>query len=144
MSRETLPSLHDHFLVSYEVHCEARQIKLRCRRATDGAERQLREIVFMGVEAYQFENDAFGNIISSLKAVPVEELISMHGKQITESYQLSGAPGPWAADLVAAAKALSARGVQGFILSASYGLSGWVIASAGVVARQTGIPQHPH
>ena len=57
-----LPSLHDNYLVSYEVSCEARQIKLFARRPTDGKTDNGRIIVFSGVEGYAFQNDAFGNI----------------------------------------------------------------------------------
>jgi len=79
----------------------------------------------MGVEAYQFENDAFGNIIFSLDAVSVEQVLATYGSRIEESYRMAGAPGPWAADLVSATETLRAKGVKGFVLSSSYGLSGW-------------------
>src|SRR6266581_6914622 len=111
-----LPSLHDDFLVSYEVNCEARQIKL-CARPDTRAPRNETwtacTIVFNGVEGYRFENDAFGNIIYSLDAVPVEQLLAEFGLQIAESYRMAGAPGPWAADLASAAQVLTAKGVQG-------------------------------
>jgi hypothetical protein len=131
-----LPSLHDNFLVAYEVNCEARQIKLHAKRdpRVPGNEGQpTRVIVFNGVEAYRFENDAFGNIVFSLEVTPVETLLSQHGLQIAESYRLAGAPGPWAADMVAAPGVLAAKGVQGFILSSSYGLSGWILAKEALV-----------
>jgi hypothetical protein len=38
-----------------------------------------------------------------------------------------GAP-PWAADLASAAELLAEKGTQGFVLSSSYGLSGWILA----------------
>src|SRR6185312_1326095 len=63
-----LPSLHDDFVVSYEVNCEARQIKLHTKPdSRDPAKREQRPrtIAFNGVEGYQFEGDAFGNIIYS-------------------------------------------------------------------------------
>ncbi|MGV7214118.1 hypothetical protein [Bradyrhizobium sp. UFLA05-112] len=64
-----LPSLHDDFVVSYEVNCETRQIKLHTRpdpRDAAKREQRPRTIVFNGVEGYQFEDDAFENIIFSL------------------------------------------------------------------------------
>ena len=127
-----LPSLHDNFLVSYEVNCEARQIKLCAKRDTRGLaadeQQTIRVIIFNGVEGYQFENDAFGNIIFSLTAISIAELIAEYGPRIAESYHWAGAPGPWAADLSTAPQTLTAKGVQGFVLSSSYGLSGWVLA----------------
>ncbi|MEZ2144204.1 hypothetical protein AAE026_18250 [Bradyrhizobium sp. DN5] len=131
-----LPSLHDDFVVSYEVNCESRQIKLHTRRDPRDAakrERRPRTIVLNGVEGYQFEGDAFGNIISSLAAVSIEQVFADHGSRIAESYRMAGAPGPWAADLAAAAQVLAARGIKGFVLSSSYGLSGWVLAKEALV-----------
>jgi len=131
-----LPSLHDNFLVSYEVDCEARRIKLRARRderveANRGL--PVRTIVFAGVEGYQFENDAFGNIIFSLECVPIEHLLGAYGSRIAESYRLAGAPGPWAANLASAAQSLKAKRIQAFELSSSYGISGWILAKEAVV-----------
>jgi len=131
-----VPSLHDNFLVSYEVNCEARQIKLHAKvdpRDPAKRQKQPRTVVFNGVEGYQFENDAFGNIIFSLEAVSIEQVLAGYGSGIAESYRMAGAPGPWAADLASAAQVLAAKGVQGFILSSSYGLSGWVLAKEALV-----------
>jgi hypothetical protein len=132
-----LPSLHDDFLVSYAVNCETRQIRL-CARRDPGlpATNELRRtIVFNGVEGYRFENDAFSNIIFSLEEIPVEQLLCEYGSQIMESYRLTGAPGSWAADLAAAAQVLAVKGIRGFILSSSYGLTGWVLAHEAVVEQ---------
>ena len=133
-----LPSLHDHFLSSYEVNCETRQIKLHARPDPgDSAksEQWSRTIVFDGVEGYQFENDAFGNIIFSLEVVSIEQVFAGCGDRIMESYRQAGAPGPWAADLASAARSLMAEGVQAFVLSSSYGLSGWVLAKRVLVEQ---------
>ena len=127
-----LPSLHDWYLVSYEVSCEARHIKLFARRPAWEGTGNNRIIVFSGVEGYDFQNDAFGNVIASLEEVTAERLISQFSAQIAESHRLAGAPGPWAADLASASQLLAAKGVRGFILSSSYGLSGWVLAKEAV------------
>lgn len=132
-----LPSLHDDFLVSYEVNCETRQIKIRAKRdpriPAANEEQTSRTIVFNGVEGYQFENDNFGNIIFSLEAVSIEQILAGYGSQIAESYRMAGAPNSWAADLSSAPQVLAAKGVQGFVLSSSYGLSGWVLAKEALV-----------
>jgi hypothetical protein len=140
-----LPSLHDDFLVSYEVNCETRQIKLRAKRdprlPTGDEEPTNHTIVFNGVEGYQFENDNFCNVIFSLELISVAKLIATYGSQIKESYRMAGAPGPWAADLASAPQVLMAMGIQGFILSSSHGLSGWILAkeaSVESVARMSG------
>jgi hypothetical protein len=134
-----LPSLHDDFLVSYEVSCETRQIKVRAKRdprrpPARNEERTDHVIVFNGVEGYQFENDAFGNIIFSLELIPVAQLLATSGARIAESFRMVGAP-PWAADLASAAELLAEKGTQGFVLSSSYGLSGWILAREAFVER---------
>jgi hypothetical protein len=134
-----LPSLHDNFLVSYEVNCETRQIKLRAKRdpriPAGNEDRTNRTIVFNGVDGYQFENDNFGNIIFSLEAVPIERILTTYGSRIAESYRMAGAPDSWAADLASAPQLLAAKGTQGFILSSSYGLSGWILAQEALVEQ---------
>jgi hypothetical protein len=134
-----LPSLHDDFLVSYEVNCEARQIKLCAKRDARlpaiKEEQTRRTMVFNGVEGYQFENDASGNIIFSLEEIPVEQLLAKYGARIAESYCLAGAPSSWAADLASATQALAVKGIRGFVLSSSYGLSGWVLAKEAFVEQ---------
>jgi hypothetical protein len=133
-----LQSLHDNLLVSYAVDCERRTIKLRARRP-DWSSRHDRDrlVVFTGVEGYHFENDAFGNIISALEPISVEELLCRFGSAIRESYRLSGAPGPWAAAVGSASEVLAAKQVQGFLLSSSYGLSGWVLAREALIEGDT-------
>jgi hypothetical protein len=121
-------SIHDNFLVAYEVQCKERTITLRTEYDYEGAPKEFTNIVFTGVQGYRFEDDAFGNIIYGLDEVPVEQVLEKHRAQIAESYHMAGAPGPWAANLETAAAFLTAQGVKGFILSSSWGLSGWVIA----------------
>ena len=133
-----VPSLHDNFLVSYEVNCEVRQIKLHTKPdPRDPAMREQRPltIVFNGVEGYQFANDAFGNIIFSLQRIPVEQFIVERGARIAESYRMTGAPA-WAADLGSAAQALTVLGMQAFDLNASYGLSGWILTKEVLVEQE--------
>jgi hypothetical protein len=93
------------------------------------ADKSICKVTFSGVEGYRFENDAFGNIILDLEQVSVHQLLGEFGSQIAESYRLSGAPSPWASDLSSAGDVLTSKGVWGFLLSASYGLSGWILAS---------------
>ena len=102
-----LPSFHDDYLVSYEVNCETRRIKLHVRSRE--SELANRIVVFTGVEGYRFENDAFGNIIFSLELISVEQLMAEYGSDISKSFRMAGAPGPWAVDLAAAAQAGRAR-----------------------------------
>jgi hypothetical protein len=134
----TLETLHDNLLVSYAIDCEDRIIKLRVRRPRwPNQNDQDRFVVFTGVEGYSFFDDAFGNIILSLGRIQVHELLSRFGSAIRESYRLSGAPGPWAADLESAGEVLASKLMHGFLLLSSYGLSGWVLARDVSIERDT-------
>lgn len=81
-----LPSLHDYFLISYEVQCEARRITLRARPDTrpDPAPDQASDciIMFEGVEGYHFWDDAFGNIIFSLTEILIDKVLLDYGSEI--------------------------------------------------------------
>jgi hypothetical protein len=135
-----VPPLHDNLLVSYAVDCEARTIRLRARRPHwPNRHDQDRFVLFTGVEGYHFQNDAFGNIVFSLEQVPVDRVLSQFSPEIRESYRQAGAPGPWAADLDTAGAALSAKRIQAFVLSSSYGLSGWVLAKDVSIERDSPI-----
>ena len=68
-------------------------------------------------------------------AVSIEQVLADYGSGIAESYRMAGAPGPWAADLASATQVLAAKGVKGFVLSSSYGLSGWVLAKEAIVEQ---------
>jgi hypothetical protein len=121
-------SIHDNVLVLYEVRCEVRVITLRTEHRVANRPMEFANVIFEGVHAYHFQNDAFGNIIFSLETVSVEYLLTEFGSEISESYRIAGSPGPWAADLGSAPDYLGERGIKGFTLSSSYGLSGWVLA----------------
>lgn len=122
-------SIHDNRLISYEVQCEARTIIIHTENR-DNNPTEFAKVIFNDVQGYRFENDAFGNIIFGLEAVPVEQFLEEYRAEISESYHSAGSPGPWAANLGAAAGYLREQGIQGFVLSSSYGLSGWVLAQA--------------
>lgn len=136
-----LPSFHDDYVAGYEVDCDGRQIKLHIRPGvSDAKQARVTTVVFTGVEGYHFENDAFGNIILDLVAVPMTWFISQYRDELAESSRY-GALGAWASDLEAAPRVLTEQGIQTFVLSSSYGLSGWVLArEAFVVPRNAAVP----
>jgi len=134
-------SVHDNLLVSYEVRCDARAILLRTEHRGQLEPTEFVNVIFKGVQGYRFENDAFGNIILDVETVSIDQFLKEHGTEISESYRMAGAPGPWAANLETASDFLLEQGIQGFILSSSHGLSGWVLAREIAILRaQQGFP----
>jgi hypothetical protein len=90
-------------------------------------------VVFNGVQGYRFENDAFGNIVLDLEPVAIDQFVAEYGAGIVASYKMAGSPGPWAKNLDAASLHLHAHKIQAFILSSSFGLSGWILAREMIV-----------
>jgi|SRR5450631_2725262 hypothetical protein len=123
-------SIHDNLLISYEVHCENRIILLHTEYRVASKPSEFRGVVFEGVQGYNLKNDAFGNIILDLSSIPVEKFLIEYGTELSESYRMAGSPGSWAANLASAESYLRERAIKGFILSSSYGLSGWILAKS--------------
>jgi len=121
-------SIHDNLLISYEVQCEGRTILLRTEYRLASKPSEFTNVAFKGVHGYHFQNDAFGNLILGLETLPVEQFLTEFKPEICESYRMAGSPGPWAANLDSAPNYLREHGVQAFILSSSYGMSGWILA----------------
>ena len=138
-------SIHDNLLISYEVHCEARTIILHTEYRLKNEPTKFTDAIFKGVQGYRFENDAFGNIIFGLETVPVEKFLTEYGAEISGSYRVAGTPGPCAANLETASGYLREQEIQSFILSSSYGLSGWVLAREMSIfpAQQSVQAEHP-
>ena len=134
-------TVHDNLLLSYEVRCDVRTILLRTKHRVKNEPTEFVNVIFKGVQGYRFENDAFGNIILDVETVAIDQFLKEHGAEVSESYRVAGAPGPWAANLEMASGHLMEQKIQGFILSSSFGLSGWVIARGiSVLAAQQSFP----
>jgi hypothetical protein len=135
------PSVRDNLLMSYEVRCDERTISLRTERRSKIEPSEFVDVIFKGVEGYHFENDAFGNIIFDVETVAIDQLLKEHRAEISESYRMAGAPGPWASNLETASALLLGKGVRGFVLASSLGLSGWVLArEISIVAAHQSLP----
>jgi hypothetical protein len=123
-------SVHDNLLVSYEVQCEKRTITLRTEYRAKDTPAEFANVVFEGVQAYHFEDDAFGNIIFDVTEVPTEYFLRRYSAELSEMNRMAGVPGKWVEALDSAPTYLHEQGIKGYELSSSVGLSGWVLARA--------------
>jgi len=121
-------SVHDNYISSYEVNCAGREITLRTEFNHPEKPTEYTNVIFRGVEGYQFLHDAFGNIILGIDELSVEKLLETYKTSIADAYRTSGAPGTWAKDLISAPSVLNAQGVKAFELTASFGMWGWILA----------------
>jgi hypothetical protein len=88
-------SIHDNLLVSYEVQCEARTIVLRTERRTKNQPATRVNVIFNGVQAYRFENDAFGNIIVGLESVALDGFLTEFGIGISSTMHRAAWVSAW-------------------------------------------------
>lgn len=128
-----LPSFHDDLVVGYEVDLELRTLTMRIKQANG---RTITSVNFSGVEGHCFSNVAHGNILLSVDYVSASDLIRQNRAEIEASFHQSGSPGPWAENLKQAAARFDEMGVHGYLLSASFGMQGWVLAKEVTCAAQ--------
>jgi len=121
-----VPSVHDNSVVSYEVDCENRTITIRTK-IDDKTSIEFTNICFRGVEAYHFQNDAFGNIIFSVDEIPLEQFFNEYGVELTDLHRMVGSPS-WSSDINLAPEKARELGIKSFTLSSSLGLCGWALA----------------
>ena len=121
-------SLHDNHLVSYEVVCERREIRLCTEFRDRGEPFELTDVFFTGVVAYDFWHDSdIGTIIFDISEVPPTDIYAEHAEQFRDGIRY-GWPGEWAQSAESAAAHFQQHSIRGFELSSSCGMSGWVLA----------------
>jgi hypothetical protein len=122
------PSVHDNFLAGYEVHCDRQAIRLRTEFRDKGEPYELTDVLFSGVEAYEFHHDNFGNIIFDVAEVSLEKLVGDLAEHFAEGHRQSGWPHFWRDSAAAALEYLQQHSIRAFELRSSYGMRGWVLA----------------
>jgi hypothetical protein len=122
-------SIHDNYVVGYEVHCEERRIRLRTefRDVPSGQPFEKTDVLFQGVEAYYFEGDDFATIIFSVTEISIEELLRDESERFANGRNYCW-PGPWNTSDDAVLAHLRDRGTRTFVLHSSCGMGGWVLA----------------
>ncbi len=121
-------SVHDNFIVSYEVDCKRREICIHTVYRDQGEPFEITDILFIGVECYYFGHDLFGrNIILDIDERVPESIYADHMNEIQAGLNY-GWPGKWAASPETASEYFRQNGIRGYVLLPSYGMWGWVLA----------------
>jgi hypothetical protein len=121
-------SVHDNFIVSYEVHCERREIRLHTEYRDRGEPFEITVVVFTGVEAYCFGHDCLGNIVFEIEEIPAETILTKYQAEFEEGHRLAGWPRFWQNTLDESRTYLRDNAIRGFELTSSYGMSGWILS----------------
>lgn len=119
----------DYQLISYIVRCDRTEIRLYAKRRHWHGEPMVTEIFFSGVEAYYFEHDNFGTILTDILESPLEAFLEQRTEQFQKGYHQSGWPRFWK---LLAPEAyllyLRERSAHAYEVFSAYGMWGWVLA----------------
>jgi hypothetical protein len=128
--------VHDSLLVAYSVNSESEELVLSLQPHHGSASSPFK-VIFSGAVAHCFDAPHLPAILYDIEAVTAEQLFTEHWQHIERGQKANGWPGPWAATLATATQFARSSNLQGFYVSSSYGLSGWVLAKlAEVVASE--------
>jgi hypothetical protein len=123
-------SIHDNFLVSYEVLCKRREIRFHTEFRDRRESFERTDVIFTGVACYDFEHDShIETIIFDIDEVPPIDIYREHAEQFQSGVRY-GWPGEWGASAELAAAHFQQHGIRGYELSSSCGMSGWVLAQS--------------
>jgi hypothetical protein len=120
-------SIHDNYVYAYEVLCEARRTVLHTH-FRDGTADEFTDVVFDGVEAHHFVCSLDGNILFDVSEVDVEQLVNSNADLFARDKDY-GWPQIEYSDRAQLIAILQDRGIKGYVVASSYGLTGWVLAS---------------
>lgn len=121
-------SVHDNTLISYEVFCSTREMRLHTEFRDGPGPIEVTDLIFSGVVCYDFQHDSvLGTIIFDLEEVPPDDIYRDHIEEFLAGIRY-GWPGDWGVSSGSAAAYFQQHGIRGFILSASCGMNGWILA----------------
>ncbi len=118
-------SVHDNHVVGYSVDPVARRILLHTR--SDAARAEETDVIFDGVLAYHFQGDNFATVLFSVDEESLESTVESARDLFIRGVEHMW-PGPWNESPEIALRYLRSEGAKAFRVSASYGMTGWVIA----------------
>lgn len=123
------PSVHDNQIYAYSVDCEGRRLVLHTA-FPDREPHGYTDVVFREVVAHHFEHVLPGSILFDVEGADVATLVEHNERLLAESWRHGWPPLEYNGSLTALVAALRAASVRAYTISSSYGLSGWVLATA--------------
>ena len=132
-------SVHDHTVVGYTVDALRRQLILRTEFESSASVVERCEVTFSDVEAYCLEHDRLGTILFDIREVPAVSLFDNNLARFESGHRLVGWPRFWKTSAEDARRYLVEHKTRGFEISASIGMSGWVLAGGFQIASSKGV-----
>ena len=121
-------SVHDNNLYAYAILCEQQRIVLHTGYRGRGGD-EYTDVTFIGVAAHYFEDVLQGNILFGIDEVEPEKIVNEWADLFARRKKW-GWPALEYSDPEDLVSLLKKRGVRGYEIGSSYGLSGWVLATA--------------
>ena len=128
-------SVHDNFLLSYCILAHQQEIHFQTV-FPDQKPPELTDVVFSGVVGYYFERDNFQTIIFDIEEMDVEVIYTNHRELFEEGRKYCW-PGAWNTSDEAVITYLLENEIQGYYLSSSLGMAGWVLAKSITLVSKT-------
>lgn len=119
-------SIHDNVIYGYTVDCERQRIILHTEFHETGRA-EYTDVIFLGVLVHHFERVLMGNILFSIDEVEPDQIIEGWQQVFMRQKQYCWPAIEYQA-LDELAATLRQRGLSGYEISSSYGMSGWVLA----------------
>lgn len=120
-------SIHDNNIYAYSVHCEQQRIVLHTEYRDGGAE-EYTDVIFSGVLAHNLECVLPGNILFGIELVDPERIV-LQWAELFARLKNYGWPAIEYGEPKELVSLLKQRGIKGYEIGSSFGLSGWVLAS---------------
>ncbi|WP_413376599.1 hypothetical protein [Paenibacillus taichungensis] len=120
-----MASVHDNIILSYEVDLEYELIKMRTRSYHSDLSEDT-DILFSDVLAHSFDTPLQGSIIFDIDDVGLDCFIS-YNRELLDKGKGQGWPILYNTDEELQTKLIEGEYLY-FVITSSYGLSGWVLA----------------
>ena len=121
-------SIHDNFLLGYEVRNTEREIVLKTEYR-EGHSTDRTDVVFTHVIAYSLIDDAFDTILFDVAEMDVNTFLEENW-DVFEAGRKSGWPGNWVSSIENTKTYLAQNSIRAYSIESSVGMNGWVLAKA--------------
>ena len=121
-------SWHDYRLAGYRVDGERKELSLSLRRPDKVAGVDA-ELTFSGLLDYRFEHDLGINIVAAITESPIAPFVQ-ENQALFAQEEKWGWPRAWKGTAEKTVQQLASEKRRLWVLTSSYGLTGWVIASS--------------
>ena len=121
-------SVHDNIVTGYAVSCDKREVVIHTV-FQDAEPNEKTDVVFRGVEAYHLAGDNMQTILVGVDKCPVDQILRDFSSEFAAGVKYAW-PGQWNESTESCLQNFVEQKCEGWIISSSYGMGGFVIAKA--------------